>query len=76
MGRKTTVNVKENKNYFNEYYHKTNELHTCECGCTYLLHSKRKHLVTKKHIDLMKFRETQAELEKLKSDGVCSIPKI
>jgi hypothetical protein len=67
-GRPITANVKENKSYFAEYYHKTNETHICECGCTYLLHSKRKHLVTKKHQDLIKFRETQAELENLKNE--------
>jgi hypothetical protein len=66
MGRNTTVNVKENKNYFNEYYHKTNMEYICECGCKYLLHSKRRHLMTKKHLDLMQFKNVQDELNKLK----------
>lgn len=64
MGRRITVNVKENKSYFAEYYHKTNMEHICECGCKYLLHSKRRHLMSKKHQDLMQFKNTQQELLK------------
>jgi hypothetical protein len=70
MGRNTTVNVKENKNYFAEYYHKTNEDHVCECGCKYLLHSKRKHLMSVKHITLMQFKNVQEELNKLKEVSI------
>jgi hypothetical protein len=65
-GRPITANVKENKEYFNEYYHKTNKEITCECGCKYLAHSKRKHLTTKKHLDLMETKTIKEELESLK----------
>lgn len=65
-GRPITANVKENPEYFNEYYHSTNKEHTCECGCNYLFHSKRRHMLSKKHLTLMEFKKVQAELDSLK----------
>ena len=70
MGRRITVNVKENKNYFAEYYHKTNEDCICECGSKILLHTKRKHLMTKKHKDIMEFKKVQEELNSLKVETI------
>ncbi len=68
MGRKPTVNVKENRHYFAEYYHKTNKEHVCECGCKYLLHSKRRHMLSKKHIEIMEILKLRAEADELNSN--------
>lgn len=65
-GRPITANVKENPEYFNEYYHSTNKQYTCDCGTNYLIHSKRRHLLSKKHLVLMNFKNVQAELDLLK----------
>lgn len=65
-GRPVTADVKNNKGYFAEYYHKTNSEYTCICGCKYKLHSKRRHLLSKKHLDLIEFLKVKAELEQLK----------
>ena len=65
-GRPVTVNVKDNEAYFRDYYHKTNENYQCECGTKILLHTKAKHLKTRKHLDLLEFRKAQDELRALK----------
>lgn len=65
-GRPITANVKDNKEYFIEYYHKTNKESICECGCKYMSRSKSKHLKTKKHLDLIEFINNKKELESLK----------
>lgn len=65
-GRPITANVKDNKEYFNEYYHSTNKQHICDCGTNYLIHSKRRHLLSKKHQVLMEFKNVRAELDSLK----------
>lgn len=57
-GRPITVNVKEDKSYFAKYYHLTNEDHICECGSHYKLHSKRRHLLSKKHTTLMNYKHS------------------
>lgn len=54
-GRPLTEDVKNNKDYFKNYYHKTNEDFVCECGTCVKIHSLRKHLVSKKHIYFTKF---------------------
>jgi hypothetical protein len=56
-GRPITSNVKENKDYFRNYYHETNEEFICECGCKCKLHSKRRHLLSQKHIQLMESKQ-------------------
>lgn len=49
-GRPVTIDVKNNhKQYFREYYHKSNADHYCICGQYVKLNSLRKHLLTKKH---------------------------
>lgn len=50
-GRPLTMDVKNDKEYFKKYYHKTNEDYKCEeCGALFKLHSKRRHLMSQKHI--------------------------
>ncbi len=46
-GRPLTHNAKENKQYFVDYYHKTQQDIVCECGAHCKLHSKLKHLKSK-----------------------------
>lgn len=55
-GRPVTIDVKNNhKQYFREYYHKSNADHYCEgCGQYVKLNSIRRHLLTKKHEYLLK----------------------
>jgi hypothetical protein len=52
-GRPLTHNAKNNKQYFVDYYHKTQEDVICECGSHIKLHSKLRHLNTKKHIQII-----------------------
>jgi hypothetical protein len=66
-GRPITSNVKENPEYFNEYYHNTNKEQLCECGCKYLFHSRRRHMLSKKHLNLIEFKKVREELESLKA---------
>lgn len=66
MGRNTTVNVKENPNYFNEYYHSHNKECICECGSSYLYYSKHRHLLSKKHHNMLELKKVQTELDTLK----------
>jgi len=66
MGRNITVNVKDNKNYFNEYYHSHNKECICECGTSYLYYSKSRHLLSKKHQNLLELKKVQTELDYLK----------
>lgn len=62
-GRPLTHDVKNNRaQYFREYYHSTNGEHICECGAMYLLNSKRKHLLTKKHTHYMELLNRNTEL--------------
>jgi hypothetical protein len=50
-GRPLTMDVKNNKDYFKNYYHKTNEDLICDkCGACVKIHSLRRHLLSKKHI--------------------------
>jgi hypothetical protein len=62
-GRPLTHNVKENKQYFLDYYHKTNEDIICECGSHVKSHSKLKHLKSKKHIQVMELINKIKDLE-------------
>jgi hypothetical protein len=63
-GRPVTHDVKNNRaEYFREYYHSTNAEHRCECGAIYLLNSKRKHLMTKKHAYYMEYNNRNTESE-------------
>ncbi len=52
-GRPLTHNAKENKQYFVDYYHKTQQDIVCECGAHCKLHSKLKHLKSKKNIQVI-----------------------
>jgi hypothetical protein len=54
VGRPKTKDVRNNKaQYFREYYNTTNEDMVCDCGCKYKSYSKRKHLLSKKHLEIM-----------------------
>ncbi len=53
VGRPISVNVKENPEYFNEFYHKNNKLVKCECGLPIMSMGMNKHLKTKKHKNFM-----------------------
>ena len=75
-GRPITVNVKENPNYFNEYYHMKNKECTCECGNSYLYYSKHRHMKSKKHITLMKFKILQDEIDSLKKEKAKDLGEI
>ena len=48
-GRPCVFNIKEDKEYFKNYYHNTKEDVICDCGCIINNHSLNKHLKTKKH---------------------------
>ncbi len=52
-GRPITANLKEDPEYFEKYYHTTKEDYICECGSFINSHSKRKHLMSKKHHYIM-----------------------
>ena len=52
-GKPITVNVKENEEYFKNYYHNTKADYTCQCGALINNHSLRKHLLTQKHIRII-----------------------
>ena len=52
-GRPLTYDAKNNKQYFVDYYHKTQEDIVCECGCSIRRSDISKHKKTKKHIKLM-----------------------
>ena len=52
-GRPITENIKENKDYFKEYYHKNNSDITCECGQFIKLRSLYQHKKSKKHQYIM-----------------------
>ena len=56
-GRKTTVNVKENPEYFNDYYKRTNHLVKCSCGQDVFSRSMRNHLQSVRHAKLEKLKE-------------------
>jgi hypothetical protein len=62
-GRPLTHNAKNNKQYFLDYYHKTNEDIICECGAHFKSHSKLKHLKSKKHIQVMELINKLKEKE-------------
>lgn len=66
-GRPVTSNVKENPNYFNEYYHSNNKECTCECGNNYFYFSRHRHMLSKKHLNLIKFKKLQEEIDALKA---------
>jgi hypothetical protein len=72
-GRKTHE-VRDNKAYFTEYYHKKNTHIICECGLTITSFYKNKHKKQKIHNYLMenirlreeaKLKETLGDLEKI-----------
>lgn len=66
MGRKLIYNVKENKNeYMKKYFQDNKEMTTCECGCTIDKYSMRRHLLSKKHIQVMEYINKIKELENL-----------
>jgi hypothetical protein len=56
-GRKITVNVKENPQYFNEYYRNTNHLVKCSCGQDIFFRSMRNHKLSQRHSKLEKLLE-------------------
>lgn len=61
-GRKPTVNVKDNKNYYNEYYHKTNKLVKCTCGQDIFSRSLRVHQKSKRHGKLTELLKDRKDL--------------
>lgn len=60
-----THNVKENKEYFSDYYHKTNRPYQCECGAVITYNTRYHHLRTKKHEQLIGFINTIKEKDLL-----------
>jgi hypothetical protein len=72
-GRPLTVNVKEiGKKYFTDYYHATNEDVQCECGCLVKSHSKRRHMLSKKHIQLTNYIQSKAIPLAVGGGSICS----
>jgi hypothetical protein len=64
MARKVTVNVKGNeKEYMKKYFAENKELVKCECGSHIDIFSMRKHIKTKKHIQVMELLNNIKELE-------------
>lgn len=56
MGRKLTVNVKENqKEYMKKYFEENKEMITCECGCVVDKFSMRRHLLAKRHTTVLEY---------------------
>lgn len=53
-GRPVSVDVKNNKQYFVEYYHANNISIVCECGLPIMKTGMSHHKNTSKHIFLMK----------------------
>lgn len=64
-GRPITHDVKNNETYFVDYYHKTQQDIICECGSKCKLHSKNKHLKSKKHIQVIELINKLKEKEEL-----------
>jgi len=67
-GRKLTVNVKENKNYYNEYYHRTNKLVKCTCGQDIFSRSLRVHQKSRRHSKLTDLLKGKNDLEESEKD--------
>jgi hypothetical protein len=66
MGRKLTVNVKENqKEYMKKYFQDNKEMTACDCGCIIDKYSMRRHLLSKKHVQLIEYNKKIKELENL-----------
>jgi hypothetical protein len=58
MARKVTVNVKGNeKEYMKKYFAEKKELVKCDCGSYIENFSMRRHLKTKKHIQVMELEQ-------------------
>ena len=80
MGKPITVNVKEDPEYFKKYYHSTKEDYICECGCVINNHSKRRHLLSKKHTYslacLVKLKEKYEMLNSTLLENPCSLKSI
>lgn len=60
-GRALTCDVKNNKEYFNEYYHEHNFDMICSCGQNIKSRGLYSHKKTKKHIYLMSKLAAQEE---------------
>jgi hypothetical protein len=56
VGRPISVNVKENPEYFNAFYHSHNKLVKCECGLPVMSMGLNKHIKTNKHKKFMENR--------------------
>lgn len=64
MGRKVTVNVKDNeKEYMKKYIAENKELVKCDCGSHIENFSMRRHLMSKKHIQVTTLLNNIKELE-------------
>lgn len=53
LGRPSIKNIKEDANYYKNYYHETKKDYVCECGAFINNHSKTKHFKTKKHFHVL-----------------------
>ena len=53
-GRPISVDVKNNKQYFKDYYHPTNKEVLCECGQHVKSKTMYKHKMSSKHEYIMK----------------------
>lgn len=64
MGRKLIYNVKENRNeYMKKYFEEHKELVKCECGSHIDNFSMKKHLLSKKHNQVMELINNIKDLE-------------
>jgi len=59
IGRPITSDVKNNKDYFNDYYKNNNNSIICDCGLNILKFSLGKHRQSKIHKKLIEVQQTK-----------------